>query len=654
MEENDLVVDRVDAVFSKAAIRYRWEREMADVSLGILGPVRLRVGEEEPIELHGKQGAILAILLLNVNTVIAKKSFIDALWENPPASAISNLHMYVARLRKILPTGVPLFTTGSGYMLQADTEEVDLLTFNHEVRLARLETERGEAEVAAGRFERALELWRGQLAEGAPLVGDLLARVIDIQERRTEARLDHALVKIPLGAHLEIVDDLRRLVTEQPLHERACYLLMLAQMRAGQRNKALETYRRARDVLVEELGVEPGEDLKQLRSLILSSGVPSIAPESRGGGICQLPANIADFVGRRGELAAAMEELRSNSGQATAVTTGETARTTPARTSPTVKVPLCAISGQGGVGKTALAVHIAHHMRRDFPDGQLYINLRGGESHPTDPEEALGRFLRALGADNTAVPAGLDQRAELYRGKVADRRFLVVLDDAVDEGQVQPLLPGTPGCGVLITSRHRLTALPSARVIDIPVMSSAEALDLLRNIIGADRAAEAPDEADMVVELCGGLPLAVRIAGAKLAARPHWRLGQLVDRLSDTRGLLRRLSHGSQAVRASLAVGYEGLTAPAQRLFRLLSLLEAPDFAAWAAAALLDVPHAEAEDLIEELVDVRLLEVAGHGPTGEARFRFHHLTRLYARECAESRSLRMGGPPPCDPHLITE
>ena len=601
---------------------------MAAVSFGILGPVSVRLGGQQSVELSGKQSAVLASLLLNVNTTVSRDRLIAALWEHAPHSAVANLQTYVAQLRKALPAGTRLLTRGSGYLLQAGTDEVDLLTFDQEVRLARLAAERGEARAAADRFERALALWRGRPAEGTPLAGDLLARVAEVEERRTETRLDCAEVKLVLGSHQEIVDDLRRLLTEQPLRERAWYLLMLAHARAGQRDKALHAYRRARDVLVAELGVEPGKDLKELQSMILGGDLPPLAPEPRNKGICQLPPDIADFVGRQGELAAAIEALGPDHQRATT--------TSPARIPPTPTVPLCVISGQGGVGKTALAVHIAHHVRHDFPDGQLYINLRGGESQPTDPEEALGRFLRALGAESATVPTGLDQRAELYRGKLANRRYLVVLDDAADEGQLYPLLPGTPGCAVLITSRHRLTALPAARMIDLPMMPSGEALELLRHLIGADRAAEASSDADMLVQLCGGLPLAVRIAGARLAARPHWGLDQLVTRLSDTRSRLRQLSHGSQAVRASLAVGYQGLTPPARRLFRLLGLVEAPDFAAWAAAALLDMPYAEAEDLIEQLVDVRLLDVAGRDPSGQARFRFHDLTRAYARECAEA------------------
>ncbi|MGW0200874.1 BTAD domain-containing putative transcriptional regulator [Nonomuraea sp. NPDC003201] len=575
----------------------------------------IRVGDRQPVELSGKQSALLASLLLNVNSVVSQSRLLAALWENPPPSAVANLQSYVARLRRALPPGARILTRGSGYVLQTAPEEVDLLAFDEEVRQARLQAERGEARAAIEGFRRALALWRGSPAEGARLWGDMPARVTDLAERRTEAQLDYAEIRLDLGPDQEVIDDLRDLLSGQPLRERAWHLLMLAHARAGQRDRALEAYRQARGVLVRELGIEPGRDLRQLQATILNGGLPSATAGPPGGAVCQLPPDIADFVGRREELAAAVGTLR---------------------TDPAAAVPSCAISGQGGVGKTALAVHVAHLLRPDFPDGQLYVNLRGAGIHRVDPEEALGRFLRALGVDSAAVPSGLDQRAELYRDRLANRRYLVVLDDAADEGQISPLLPGTPGCAVLITSRQRLPALPAARMIDLPVMPSGEALELLRRLIGAGRAATEPGDAARLVDLCGGLPLAVRIAGAKLAARPHWSLGRLVTRLSDTGSRLRQLSHGSQEVRASLAVGYQGLTPAARRLFRLLGLIEAPDFTVWTAAALLDLPHREAEDLTEQLADVRLLDVAGLDPSGQTRFRFHDLTRAYARECAEA------------------
>ncbi|GGQ34864.1 AfsR/SARP family transcriptional regulator [Streptosporangium pseudovulgare] len=599
---------------------------MVDVTFGVLGPVCIRVGGRPAAWPRGKTGAVLASLLLHVNTTVSRDRLIASLWDAPPSSAVANVQSYITQLRRMLPADARLLTRGSGYALEAPPEQVDLLVFDAEFQVARSEAGRDEAEAATQRLQRALTLWRGRPAEGSPLRGDMLARVGEVQEWHTQARLELAALKLSLGRPHDTLSDLRRLLAEQPRRERVWYLLMRALVLCGRPDEAIEAYRQACDALADGAGTEPGQDLRRLRAELLGRETDAGTPQRQSPPVCLLPPDIVDFVGRREELATAIGTLRRHQAQST-----------PDAALDGPMVPVCVVSGQGGVGKTALAVHLAHRLRRDFPDGQLHVNLRGEGNHPADPEEVLGRLLRALGADPAALPAGLAQREELYRGILANGRYLVVLDDAHDEGQVRPLLPGTSGCAVLVTSRRRLTGLPAARVIDLPTMPPQEAVDLLRNIIGAERAAREPQNAARLVRLCDCLPLAVRIAGAKLAARPHWHLDQLVSRLNDSSGPLSRLSHGSQAVRASLAVGYQGLRPEAQRLFRLLGLLEAPDFATWPAAALLGMPYAEAEDLMEELADIRLLEVAGRDPTGQTRYRLHDLTRAYARECGEQR-----------------
>jgi tetratricopeptide (TPR) repeat protein len=295
-----------------------------------------------------------------------------------------------------------------------------------------------------------------------------------------------------------------------------------------------------------------------------------------------------------------------------------------------------AVTGTAGVGKSALAVHVAHQLAAAFPDGQLYASLRGAHPHPLDPAEVLGGFLRALGVDGAAIPSAVEERAGLYRSLLAGRRVLVVLDDAGGEAQVRPLLPGSPTCAVLVTSRARLAGLEGARLLDLDVFDPEQAVALLGRIAGSGRVAAEPEAAAALARLCGYLPLALRVTGARLAARPHWRLAQLVARLADQRQRLDELTHGHLAVRASLGLSHRALEPVAKTLFGRLGLLQAPDVAAWAAAALLDSSVEQATELADRLVDARLLEVAGRDATGQVRYRFHDLVRVYARERAEA------------------
>ncbi|HEY7198570.1 MAG TPA: tetratricopeptide repeat protein, partial [Candidatus Dormibacteraeota bacterium] len=329
----------------------------------------------------------------------------------------------------------------------------------------------------------------------------------------------------------------------------------------------------------------------------------------------QLPPDTPDFTGRADEVAALGAQLMA-------------ARTV----APFVGV----VSGRGGVGKTALAVRAAHQASAWFADGQLFANLRGAGPVPREPAEVLASFLHALGVDGGAIPDGLDARAELYRARLAGRRFLVVLDNASGEREVRPLLPGSPTCAVLVTSRARLPGLAPTLRIELGLLAPEEAVSLLGRVAGEDRAAEEPSAAREIVRLCDHLPLAVRIAGARLLARPHWRLDRLADRLRDERHRLDELVQGDLEVRASIELSYRGLPELERWALRRLALLELPDFAAWVAAPLLDLAPAVAEELVERLRDAQLLETAGADGAGQLRFRFHDLLRLYAGERAEA------------------
>ncbi|HEY8201368.1 MAG TPA: BTAD domain-containing putative transcriptional regulator, partial [Actinomycetota bacterium] len=479
----------------------------------------------------------------------------------------------------------------------------------------------------------ALEVWRG------PALGGVGGRSIEaaaarLEEERLALLVHRVEADLQLGRHAELVAELGALVATHPLQEGLRGALMLALFRAGRQAEALEVFRDARRTLVDELGVEPGPELRRLHERMLradpalelepapgpgTGGRPSAIPS-------QLPADIADFTGRNKQVAQIHDLLALD----------------PEGGDLPAAVVVAAVAGKPGVGKTSLAVHVAHQLRACFPDGHLYVNLRGAERQPADPGDVLAGFLRALGVEAGAIPADAGERSNLYRSRLAGRRILVLLDNAARERQVRPLLPGSPGCAVLVTSRARLAGLEGAHLIDLDVLEPDQAVELLAQVAGPDRVGAEPETAGELALRCGYLPLAVRILGAKLRARPHRRLAWLCRRLGDERRRLDELALGDLEVRASLALSYEELGPTERRAFRRLGLLEAHDFAAWAVSALLDARVGEGEDLVDALVDAQLLEVAGRDATGRLRYRFHDLIRLFARERAEAEESAAG------------
>lgn len=323
-----------------------------------------------------------------------------------------------------------------------------------------------------------------------------------------------------------------------------------------------------------------------------------------GADLFQLPPGLVDFTGREEQSAQVRDLLES----------GVEERVTA--------VVVSAIAGKGGVGKTTLAIHVAHQVRAWFPDGQLYVNLRGAEAQSLDPADVLAEFLRNLGVAPTAVPDGLAVRARLYRARLSGRRVLVVLDNAADEAQVRPLLPGDPGCAVLVTSRSRLAGLEGAITVDLDVLEPGEAVELLGKVAGPERVAGEPEATAELARVCGYLPLAVRIVGARLAAKPHWRLAAYAGRRRDERKRLGELRVGDLEVRASFALSYQALRQDERQAFRLLGSLDAPDFQAWVAAALVDCAVEAAENLVERLVDAQLLEIGGRISPGVSGIAF--------------------------------
>ncbi|WP_433350156.1 ATP-binding protein [Micromonospora sp. CA-111912] len=381
----------------------------------------------------------------------------------------------------------------------------------------------------------------------------------------------------------------------------------------GLDDRAVAEWVTARDALVAGFGQPGGQGPPAA-----GHGPPATAARPGRSAPGMLPPDIADFTGR----AAQVETLRD-------LLTGPQAD----EGGPGVQV-VAAVSGMGGVGKTTLALHVAHLLAGAYPDGQLWVDLRDVEGSPLDPGDVLARFLRALGVDPRAVPDGQSERAEIYRTLLASRRVLVVLDNASSERQIRPLLPGAPTCAVVVTSRLRLTGIEGARHIGLELFTPAEAIRLLARITDGERVMRHLDQATEIAEYCGGLPLAVRIAGARLAARPAWRLAHLAALLGDERRRLDRLATGDLAVRASLALSYRELDEEPRRLFRLLAHFDLPDFPTWLAATVLNCPFEQAAEHVETLVDAQLLTVAGTDVADQVRFRFHDLVRLFAVESA--------------------
>jgi DNA-binding SARP family transcriptional activator/predicted negative regulator of RcsB-dependent stress response len=571
------------------------------------------------------------MLVWHANEVVSVDRLIEALWPgDPPATVRTQMHNLVSSLRRALAAACPpgaaahqvLVTRSTGYQLCVEPGRSDLGLFHTLAADTRAASASGDHTAAAEGCRRALALWRGRAFEG------IASPVLEAEAARLDQELlavsaEYARALMNLGLHADAAGRLARLVGEHPLHEDLRGLLMLALYRSGRRAQALTVYQHGRRALVDDLGVEPARALSDLHQRILA-GDPALdsstqPPTPTPAGPAQLPADLPDFTGRRAHV----KEL-------SALLTGP-----PGAAGRTAAV-ISAITGAGGVGKTSLAVHVAHRVRDHFPDGQLYVNLRATDPRPLEPGEVLARFLRDLGMDGGSVPADEDERAARYRSLVAGRRVLVVLDNARDARQIRPLVPGGQGCAVLVTSRRHLPGLPANQVLDLEMLDGAEAQELFARIVGRRRAAAEQDAAAEVVAACAGLPLAIRIAGTRLTSRPGWTVRSLADRLADHQRRLAELDVADLAVRTSFETSYQALPAPAKpddidpaRAFRLLGLPAAPSISLPAASALLDQPEQHTEAALQMLVDAHLLDEPSAG-----RYRFHDLLRAYAAERA--------------------
>jgi DNA-binding SARP family transcriptional activator/tetratricopeptide (TPR) repeat protein len=592
---------------------------MRETEFGLLGPLLVRSGGATVAVPPGKQRTVLAALLLGGGRVVSLDELTEVLWgADPPLSARVTVQNYVMRLRKVLGEVARISTQPAGYVLSVPSGGLDVTRFEDRLAAARAAARDRSWDVAATEARAALALWRGEpLAdvESEMLATQEVPRLAELRLQALELRLDADLHR---GRDAEVIPELRRLAAAHPLRERLHGLLMLALYRDGRQAEALAAYQQARHVLVEQLGAEPGPGLRELHRQILAGDPHLLRVRTDGdSGTAvprELPAPAPLFAGRAGELALLTALL------------DERDQTAPAA------VVIAAVGGTPGVGKTALALHWAHQVASRFPDGQLYVNLRGFDPSgtPVTPAEAVRGFLDALGVPAERVPAGPDAQAGLYRSLVAGRRMLIMLDNAREEQQVRPLLPSGPASLVIVTSRNQLAGLAAAdgaRLLSLDVLPHAEAMQLLAARLGANRAAAEPDPVSEIATLCACLPLALSVAAARAATRPGFPLAALAADLRDTAGRLDALDAGDPAasVRAVFSWSYSQLTAEAARMFRLLGLHPGPDITAPAAASLAAAGEPAARRLLRELT--RDCLITEHVP---GRYAFHDLLRAYA------------------------
>ena len=601
------------------------------MEFGILGALEASEGDRR-LDLGGiRQQIVLAVLLLDVNRVVTIGRLMEAIYgDDPPTTARAQVQICISSLRRLFTaSGSPdiISTQSLGYAIRVAADQIDAQRFESLVQRARSAREARNVNEAIKHYRDALSLWRGPALDGidSRLVQSAGSR---LTENRITANEDCVQLELDLGRHHELVGELTELTEEYPLRERLRGLLMTALYRSGRQAEALQVYRNARRTMIEELGIEPNERLQQLEHAILTSDEsldpPTPPPPERveiqpapmvpnipG----MLPTDIADFTGRTKQI----DDIR----QRLMLATEDRSR---------FAVPIIAIVGKPGVGKTTVAVHASHSISDRFPFGQLFADLHGAAPRPTSPMQVLERFLRVLGVAGTAIPDGLEERAEMYRAMLADRSMLIVLDDAGSESQVLPLLPGNPSSAVIITSRSRLAGLAGAVHVDLETFDSDQSVNLLSRIAGIERVQSEIEAAEALAELCGRLPLALRIAGARLSARPHWSVEQLVSRLEDETRRLDELKHGEMGIRASISLTYDSVGEDARRLFRRLTILDAQIFSAWVSAALLDQPLHIAQDLLDDLADAQLIETTGVGYGVHSQYRFHDLIRVFARE----------------------
>ncbi|WP_198663850.1 AfsR/SARP family transcriptional regulator [Jiangella endophytica] len=595
------------------------------MQIRLLGPVDVLDGDAAVVEVGtAKQRLVLAALAVAPGRPLPFDLLVDRVWsDDPPAGARAALYSYVARLRRIVAPAAIVHEHG-GYTLRIDPEAVDVIRWRKLLERAR-ELADAEPEAAADLFRRSERLWRDPVLAG--LTGDWARRTRRrLSQQRSEALTELALIELARGRHVELLEDIGAWVEQYPLAERLIAVQLRTLMRAGRRDEAVDAYTRTRERFAEAVGGEPGPGLRRLHERIQRHD-PTLDADEPAAAVLraavqavprQLPRSASTFVGRDAEQRMVHDAIVAGSGGAA--------------------VGVAAIYGPGGIGKSTLALQVARAAADRFPGGQLYVDVRSGADQAAPPRtlEVLGRFLRALGVPAPEVPADPDEAAARYRSVTARRRLLVVVDNAGDAEQVRPLLPAGAGSAVLITSRSPLAALDDAAHVRLDLLPAEAAGELLTRLDRTGRCVREAVATRKLAELCGRLPLALRILSARIAAVPSWPLSAFVERLADQTRRLDQLGHADRSVRACFDLSYLALTGSqdpddgrAARAFRLLALPDGADIAADVAARLLDVAVADSEAVLARLRDAQLLQSPVPG-----RYRMHDLVRDYAREVA--------------------
>jgi DNA-binding SARP family transcriptional activator len=566
----------------------------------ILGPFEVESSGRR-IHLGGPRAkAVLVSLVLHANQPVTAKLLVDAVWGGdvaPPTSA--TVHSYVCRLRaRLISVGLDgmdrIITEPTGYRLRLEPGESDIEQFRNLVERGREAAMLGLFGDAGKRFSEADALWRGVALSDIP-GKSARAESVSLNEARLIAVEERFDVEIAVGQHARVIPDLRSMVFKYPLRERLAGQLMRALYRCGQQGEALQVYRTTRQALVDELAIEPGPELQRMHQMVLSHDT-GLAMETAGSVPRTLPADVREVVGRALEVDRLTETGVPKPGneQATAV---------------------AAINGMAGVGKTTLAVHISHRLAEYYPDGQLFVDMHAYTPgrEPTRPEDALHNLLHSIGVPAELVPASLEQRAALWRSKVAGGRTMIVLDDVASAAQIKPLLPGGPGCFVVITSRTRLAGLNADQTVSLPPLAPSDAKDLFAVALADSRAEHDRAAAEEVTGRCAGLPLALVLAAERLKHRPNWSVRDLADQLR--REQSQSTGHGMADRDLSSKIGesYDALDSRVRRMFRLLSLQNGRAFGVDVAAAVAGVGQTEAMCALEALVDANMLETTAFG-----------------------------------------